>query len=202
MNEPTPSLPRHTDTSYPKDRLVPRPPSKGTRASQSTRRVTPARQQAHQETIETAGAATAHAARQAERPSPGRSARRSQTSALPDPDPAISIELSAKQVKQIVREATASGGSIAAVLFSVTGDTTATAPLATVPELDQRALSRSLLAGLVVLAAFPRDGGHVGVAEVARRLGTNTSTTHRYVTTLAAVGLLERDPSTRRYRLA
>jgi DNA-binding IclR family transcriptional regulator len=29
----------------------------------------------------------------------------------------------------------------------------------------------------------------------------NTSTTHRYVTTLLAVGLLERDPSTRKYRL-
>jgi DNA-binding IclR family transcriptional regulator len=30
----------------------------------------------------------------------------------------------------------------------------------------------------------------------------NTSTTHRYVTTRLAVGLIERDPATRRYRVA
>jgi IclR family pca regulon transcriptional regulator len=53
-----------------------------------------------------------------------------------------------------------------------------------------------------VLSCFPADGGYLGIAELARTLGMNTSTTHRYVTTLLAVGLLERDPATRRYRLA
>ena len=50
----------------------------------------------------------------------------------------------------------------------------------------------SLLSGLLVLSCFPADGGYLGIAELARMLDMNTSTTHRYVTTLLAVGLLER----------
>lgn len=41
-----------------------------------------------------------------------------------------------------------------------------------------------------------------GLAELARMLVMNTSTTHRYVSTLVAVGLLERDAETRRHRRA
>jgi len=52
-----------------------------------------------------------------------------------------------------------------------------------------------------VLSCFPTEGGFLGIAELARMLDMNTSTTHRYVTTLLAVGLLERDPATRKYRL-
>lgn len=70
------------------------------------------------------------------------------------------------------------------------------------PALGERALSRSLLMGLLVLAAFPSDGSEVGVGELARLLGMTTTTTHRYVSTLEAVGLLERDPRRRRYRLS
>ncbi len=69
-------------------------------------------------------------------------------------------------------------------------------------QMEDRRLSRSLLSGLLVLSCFPPDGGYMGIAELARVLGMNTSTTHRYVTTLLAVGLLERDAATRRYRLA
>jgi DNA-binding MarR family transcriptional regulator len=69
-------------------------------------------------------------------------------------------------------------------------------------QMEDRRLSRSLLSGLLVLSCFPADGGYLGIAELARMLGMNTSTTHRYVTTLLAVGLLERDSATRRYRLA
>ncbi|HLM87396.1 MAG TPA: helix-turn-helix domain-containing protein [Solirubrobacteraceae bacterium] len=68
-------------------------------------------------------------------------------------------------------------------------------------QMDDRRLSRSLLSGLLVLSCFPADGRSLGIAELARILAMNTSTTHRYVTTLLAVGLLERDPATRRYRL-
>lgn len=67
--------------------------------------------------------------------------------------------------------------------------------------LDDRRLSRSLLAGLLVLACFT-PGSELGIADLARRLDMRTSTTHRYVTTLLAAGLLERDPNSRRYRLA
>jgi DNA-binding IclR family transcriptional regulator len=52
-----------------------------------------------------------------------------------------------------------------------------------------------------MLASFPSDGSYLGNAEIARMLEMNPSTTHRYVSTLVAVGLLERDPATRRYRL-
>jgi len=61
-------------------------------------------------------------------------------------------------------------------------------------------LSRSLLLGLLVLACFPRDGGSLAVSDVAERLDMSPSTTHRYMTTLLRVGLLEQDPQTRRYR--
>ena len=53
-----------------------------------------------------------------------------------------------------------------------------------------------------MLSWFPPEGGCLGIAELARILDMNTSTAHRYVTTLLAVGLLERDPATRKYRLA
>lgn len=68
--------------------------------------------------------------------------------------------------------------------------------------IDNSRLSRSLLAGLMLLASFPRDGGYLGNGEAARRLGMNPSTSHRYISTLVEVGLLERDPITRRYRIA
>jgi predicted transcriptional regulator len=69
-------------------------------------------------------------------------------------------------------------------------------------QMEDRRLSRSLLSGLLVLSCFSLDGEDLGIAELARMLNMNTSTTHRYVTTLLAVGLLERDSSSRRYRLA
>ena len=67
--------------------------------------------------------------------------------------------------------------------------------------LDDRRLSRSLIAGLLVLACFTPTN-ELGIADLSRRLGMRASTTHRYVATLLAAGLLERDPASRRYRLA
>jgi DNA-binding IclR family transcriptional regulator len=66
---------------------------------------------------------------------------------------------------------------------------------------DNRRLSRSLLAGLLVLSCFPREGADLGIKDISEQLDLNTSTVHRYVVTLVAAGLLERDPDTRRYRL-
>jgi IclR helix-turn-helix domain len=111
---------------------------------------------------------------------------------------ALSIELSRAQVDQVVRAA--SGRRSMSTLFS--GLLASPERLAsTLTEFDDKRLSRSLLAGLLVLAAFPDDGGHLGIGEVARMLGMNPSTAHRYITTLVEVGMLERDPGTRRYRL-
>jgi Fic family protein len=64
-----------------------------------------------------------------------------------------------------------------------------------------RRLSRSLLAGLLVLSCFSPDGPELGIKEISEQLELNSSTVHRYVATLLAAGLLERDPDTRRYRL-
>jgi IclR helix-turn-helix domain len=66
---------------------------------------------------------------------------------------------------------------------------------------DNRRLSRSLLAGLLVLSCFPPEGSDMGIKDISEQLELNTSTVHRYVLTLVAAGLLERDPDTRRYRL-
>lgn len=136
----------------------------------------------------------------AERPN-----RRSARSEEPDPAGSVSIELSKSQVDQVIRSA-GEGGTMS-VLLSALKDPHWTLALdspdwAYPAQLEDRRLSRSLLSGLLVLSCFPADGGFVGIAELARMLDMNTSTTHRYVTTLLAVGLIERDPATRRYRLA
>jgi hypothetical protein len=111
---------------------------------------------------------------------------------------AITIELSPAQVDRVVREA-ADGGNMSVLLSGLNDVRTV---LAQEPrQLEDSRLSRSLLAGLLMLASFPTDGSYLGNAEIARMLDMNPSTTHRYVSTLVAVGLLERDPSTRRYRL-
>jgi DNA-binding MarR family transcriptional regulator len=118
---------------------------------------------------------------------------------------AITIELSKSQVDKVVRAA-GQGGTMS-VLLTALKDASWTLALdsgewVAPAQMEDRRLSRSLLAGLLVLSCFPADGEYLGIAELARLLGMNTSTTHRYVTTLLAVGLLERDSATRRYRLA
>jgi hypothetical protein len=152
------------------------------------------------------GSASAAAARQWEQrsPLPRTRARQTPSSATKGGEP-VSIELSKAQVDQVVRSA-GQGGTMS-VLLSALKDPSWTLTLDSEEwvypaQLEDRRLSRSLLSGLLVLSCFPSDGSFLGIAELARMLGMNTSTTHRYVTTLLAVGLLERDAATRRYRLA
>jgi IclR helix-turn-helix domain len=111
----------------------------------------------------------------------------------------VLIELSPAQVDRIVRSA-ADGGNMSVLLSGLKDirEMISREPR----QLEDSRLSRSLLAGLLMLASFPSDGSYLGNAEIARLLDMNPSTTHRYVSTLVAVGLLERDPATRRYRLA
>jgi IclR family pca regulon transcriptional regulator len=61
--------------------------------------------------------------------------------------------------------------------------------------------SQSLKRGLAILSSFTTARPLLGVSELAREVGLNRSTTHRYVATLAALGYLEQDAATRRYRL-
>src|ERR1700760_1786207 len=136
-----------------------------------------------------------------------RAGRPSRRSARTEGEPggeAVMIELSKAQVDQVVRSA-GQGGTLS-VLLSAVRDPEWPLSLdseewAYPAQMDDRRLSRSLLSGLLVLSCFPPDGGYLGIAELARMLDMNTSTTHRYVTTLLAVGLLERNPGTRKYRL-
>lgn len=134
----------------------------------------------------------------------GRPSRRSARTESEPGSETVLIELSKSQVDQVVRSA-GQGGTLSVLLSAVRDPEW---PLSLDSEewsyptqMDDRRLSRSLLSGLLVLSCFPPDGGYLGIAELARMLNMNTSTTHRYVTTLLAVGLLERDPGTRKYRL-
>jgi hypothetical protein len=111
----------------------------------------------------------------------------------------VFIDLSPAQVKTVVRAA-ADGGSVSVLL---SGQSNLKGALAAwLKGVDDRGLSRSLLAGLVILASFPADGSYVGNAELARMLDMNRSTAHRYISTLMLAGLLEQHPDTRHYRRA
>ena len=68
-------------------------------------------------------------------------------------------------------------------------------------DLNDRRLSRSLLLGLMMLAALARDGGWVALTALALQLDMSKPTAHRYVNTLVQVGLVEQEAYTRRYRL-
>ncbi len=131
----------------------------------------------------------------------------------------ISITLSPAQIDEIVRAAT---HSRAPSVSTVIGEALRT-PLRTersaraapareeqqarppgghlaLDESDPR-LSRSLLRGLSILTCFGPDGGPRGILDLARMLDMSPSTTHRYAYTLVELGLLERCPRTRKYRL-
>jgi IclR-like helix-turn-helix domain-containing protein len=71
---------------------------------------------------------------------------------------------------------------------------------AMLPLLDDHAYSHSTFRAAIVLAAFPDDGSDREVTDVARTLGLSPSTTHRYARTWTALGLLEQDAGSRRYR--
>jgi hypothetical protein len=69
------------------------------------------------------------------------------------------------------------------------------------PAGDDPRLSRSLLRGLSLLTGFGPDGAERGIVELAEELQMSPSTAHRYAVTLVELGLLERSPRTRKYRL-
>ena len=108
---------------------------------------------------------------------------------------AITIELSEAQVDQIVREDGKDGG-----LLGFVGRLEDLEFRASPAQLDDPRLSRSLLRGLMVLACFPIDGAGRSVTDVGDELDTRATTTHRYISTLVEVGLLEREPVSRQYR--
>ena len=114
------------------------------------------------------------------------------------PQDGITIELSRAQVNQVVRAA-ADDEELLGLLGQRLKDRDVKVTRAT---MDDARFSRSLLRALMVLASYPADGTARSVSDVAKRLGMGISTTHRYTSTFAEVGVLERDPVSRQYRLA
>src|ERR1700761_5259826 len=110
----------------------------------------------------------------------------------------ITIELTGPPVDRVLAGAP-NGPGVSSLLRGLAGEGTLASRYEALAESPR--LSRSLLLGLLVLASFPSDGGSLAVSDVAGQLGMSPSTTHRYMTTLLAVGLLDQDARTRRYRL-
>jgi Fic family protein len=117
---------------------------------------------------------------------------------VPEQRRVVSIELSREQVDRVLRDASGAG-SMSLLLVGAMDVRDVFAAVS--QRAENRYLSRSLLWGLMLLAAFPADGSYVRNADIARSLDMPLSTAHRYLSTLVAAGLVERDPSTRQYRL-
>jgi IclR family pca regulon transcriptional regulator len=69
-----------------------------------------------------------------------------------------------------------------------------------IPDLSEPRYSQSLERGLAILECFTPALPVLGIADIADRLGMSRSTTHRYVTTLVALGYLVQGAK-RKYRL-
>ncbi|HEY2282046.1 MAG TPA: IclR family transcriptional regulator [Solirubrobacteraceae bacterium] len=69
-----------------------------------------------------------------------------------------------------------------------------------IPDLSEPRYSQSLERGLAILECFTPETPVLGIADIATQLGMSRSTTHRYVTTLLALGYLQQG-ARRKYRL-
>src|SRR3569833_1059923 len=66
---------------------------------------------------------------------------------------------------------------------------------------SSQSFSVSLERGLSILSAFSGNRPVLGIADLARAVGLNKSTTHRYVATLVKLEYVHQDPETRMYHL-
>jgi hypothetical protein len=117
----------------------------------------------------------------------------------------VTIALTPAQVEQVLRAASRSNAPGISLLISralrgASATSRATAPAAA-PDGPDRRLSRSLLRGLSLLTCFGSSDEERGIVELARDAGMSASTAHRYALTLIELGLLERSPRSRKYRL-
>lgn len=112
----------------------------------------------------------------------------------------VTVTLTKAQIRRILR--LAGEGKAArsrAALLSV-GEDAWRNNLRQLEHANDPGMSRSLLRALLVLTCFSY-GSWLKVKEVSDAVGTGMSTTHRYVNTFMAAGILERDPHKRLYRL-
>jgi hypothetical protein len=130
-------------------------------------------------------------------------------------DQGIAIVLSPAQIEQVIRSAgQASDGTVSRLLVAALDNAHAgtngdphvgrslheETKLALSGALGDPQLSHSLLRGLAILSCYGPDRPWRAIIDIAKELDMSPSTTHRYVKTLRAVGLLEQDPMTREYR--
>ncbi|HEY1834322.1 MAG TPA: helix-turn-helix domain-containing protein [Solirubrobacteraceae bacterium] len=120
--------------------------------------------------------------------------------------PSISITLSPTQIDEVLRAAAQSRAPSVAAAIGAKGrrarSNAAEPPAGMLPgDTSDRRLSRSLLRGLSLLTRFDADNRPRGIVELAHELEMSPSTAHRYALTLVELGLLERSPHTRKYRL-
>ncbi len=127
----------------------------------------------------------------------------------------VSITLSPVQIEQVMRLAGQSrNGTVSNLLLAALDNAyqpegEADEGSASLRQATQEALteaindpqlSQSLLRGLAILSSYGPDRPWRAIIDLAQQLEMSPSTTHRYVKTLRAVGLLEQNPSTREYR--
>lgn len=130
-------------------------------------------------------------------------------------DQDIAIALSPAQIEQVIRSAGQTGNGTVSSLLVAALDNAHSAPEGahggrhSLHEATQRALanalgdpqlSQSLLRGLAILSCYGPERPWRAIIDLAKELSMSPSTTHRYVKTLRAVGLLEQNPTTREYR--
>jgi hypothetical protein len=129
-------------------------------------------------------------------------------------DQDIAIALSPAQIEQVIRLAGQTRNGTVSSLLVAALDNAHRAPggdraghslhdatrLALANALGDPQLSQSLLRGLAILSCYGPERPWRAIIDLAKELSMSPSTTHRYVKTLRAVGLLEQNPTTREYR--
>jgi hypothetical protein len=110
----------------------------------------------------------------------------------------VTVILSAAQVEAVVHQATAP--TALGHAFAMALDDPGALSSFLRPLLGDHAYSRSVIRALIILAGFPADGTERELTTVAEEVGFSPATTYRYLHTLTAAGLLERDADSRRYR--
>ncbi|MFZ1154506.1 MAG: helix-turn-helix domain-containing protein [Solirubrobacteraceae bacterium] len=130
-------------------------------------------------------------------------------------DPDIAIALSPAQIEQVIRSAGRTrNGTLSSLLAAALDNGHSTSEgelegrhslheatqLALANALGDPQLSQSLLRGLAILSCYGPERPWRAIIDLAKELSMSPSTTHRYVKTLRAVGLLEQNPTTREYR--
>jgi hypothetical protein len=112
-------------------------------------------------------------------------------------DPDVTITLTRAQIARVVRGAAGDAGS--ALMLSALGDLQDFRNVL-LARSEDASISRSTCRALLVLLSLSVNNSFHEVTEIAKQLGLSPSTTHRYIRTWVALGLLEQDPESRRYR--